>query len=176
MDEMSKSQRTLLLREYELHQQAIEKFDGHRLQIRNWAVVVVVATLTFAYTSDSPVTALIAMCGAVAFAVSEALHMAITLSVIQRATELEPLLAPDASVKALAAYRFGVSSAYRDRTTLLGAARLLMSRSRWHITFFYVALTLGAALSALIIVGTTSTSNETSVKPGPSTSQRSTAP
>ena len=42
--------------------------------------------------------------------------MAITLSVIQGATELEPRLAPDASVEALAAYRFGVSSAPQSRS------------------------------------------------------------
>ena len=145
------SQGALVLREFELHQQAIEKFDGLRLQIRNWSVAVVVAALSFAYGSDDPVVALVAVGAAAAFAVSEALYMAIALSVIDRANELEPLLAPDPSQEDLAAYRFGVSSAYRGRTSLTGAIRLLMSRSRWHISFFYLVLIVGGAVSALII-------------------------
>jgi hypothetical protein len=151
MSEPDEVQRSLALREYELHQQAIEKFDGHRLQTRNWAVVVVVGALAIAFGADSSGIALLGVAASGAFAISEALHMALTLSVIERATRLEPLLAPTPPGNSLAEYEFGVSNAYRHRTTLYGAVSLLFSRDRWHISFFYSALAVGAVVSAVII-------------------------
>lgn len=144
-------QRDLVLREYELHQKAIEKFDGHRFQIRNWSILIVVAIVTVAVQSDEPGVALIALVAAGVFAVAEAFHLALTLSVIDRATDLEELLVPGAPPEVLMAYHFGVSSAYAGNTTLLDAAKLLFMPGRWHITFFYIAMVGGAALSAVLL-------------------------
>lgn len=151
MDIPGESQVHLAMREYELHQQAIQKFDGHRLQTRNWAVVVITAALAIAFSSAAPAIAVLAVAATGAFAVSEALHMALTLSVIQRTEELEPLIRPTATPEQLSEYQFGVSSAYRERTSLSKAAKLLFSRNRWHISFFYLALAVAAAVSAVLI-------------------------
>jgi uncharacterized membrane protein len=102
------------LREYEYHRTGIDKFDGQRLQIRNWSITVSGALLAVAFSAKVVFIAYGSVLVALLFFFLEAIYMQIQHDVMQRSNHIETLINHHRRTGQLQEpYEFGVSYAYR---------------------------------------------------------------
>ena len=142
----------LLLREYELHRSAIDKYDGQRFQTRNWAVVVTGAIFSIAFATSRAELAVTAAPAILLFCFLEGVQMTIQVAIIRRTNILETIVNeyladPEDSIE----YTFGVSQGYHFILTTRAVIQVLRSRARFHVTSFYGLLLLMSLVGAVFV-------------------------
>ena len=141
----------LLLREHEHLQGVIDKFDGHRFQIRNWAITATGAVFAVSLSTNRPAVAAGGIVIVILFWIVEGIYMNTTSAVISRSNHLERIIAayrqdPDAPVD----YTFGLGETFLKGQFKLGdLVRVLFTISN-DLTAFYIGLVGITALGAAV--------------------------
>ena len=132
---------SLIFREYDLLQRAIDKFDGQRFQIRGWAITVAGVAFTVSLSVKQPLIAFLGVATTAFFAFLEVVYMHMEVDVIKRSNALESLIKehrrtgnePDG-------YVFGVSQAFAGAFSFRSVPVLIFSEGRIHVSAFYAGL------------------------------------
>jgi hypothetical protein len=100
----------LCLKEIELVQDQIARYDGNGLTIKSWCLTTCSALIAYAVVHRSALVAVIAMAAALAFAGTELVYRCIQIRFIARSMELERILDDGA----LETYRYRLPSSARN--------------------------------------------------------------
>ena len=142
----------LLLREHEHLQGVIDKFDGHRFQIRNWAITATGAVFAVSLSTNRPAVAAGGVVIVILFWIVEGIYVNTTAAVISRSNHLERIIAayrqdPDAPVD----YTFGLGETFlKGQFKFVDLLRILFRISKYDLTAFYLGLVAITALGAAV--------------------------
>lgn len=147
---------SLLLKDFDYLQRAIDKLDAQRFQIKNWAVTTAGGVLAIAFGTQLSTIALIGLVTTLFFGFLEVIYTAMQADVIARSNKLENLInsSRDSQVARLPDYTFGISQAFAGVISFRRTPRLIFSKGRIHLGMFYsglfFAVIAGAAGVALV--------------------------
>jgi hypothetical protein len=131
----------LCLKEIEVVQDNIARYDGNGLQIKNWCLTTSAALTAYAVKNHDPWVSIVSVAVVVAFGCTEAIYRKNQYRFIMRSRAIEAFLAGETAVP----YRFSV---HRAATMIdpKGEWRFVWSLPQF--TFFYAALIAGLMLVA----------------------------
>ena len=132
---------SLIFREYELLQRAIDKLDGQRFQIRGWAITVAGVAFTVSLSVKQPLIAFLGVFTTSFFAFLEVVYMQMEVDVIRRSNALEDLIKEHRRTgNEPPGYVFGVSQAFAGTFSFRSMPDMIFSKDRMHVGAFYAAL------------------------------------
>ena len=130
-------QKDLILKEIDIVQAEIARYDSNGLAIKNWCIVVWSALSAFGLSESNPVVILIAIFITALFAMVEFSYRLAQANFILRAKEIEDILAADN----LDTYKYSVSStAYRKIASYTPKAWIGTALNKPQFYLFYLGL------------------------------------
>lgn len=132
---------SLIFREYDLLQKAIDKLDGQRFQIRGWAITVAGIAFTVSLSVNQSLIAFLGVATTAFFAFLEVVYMHMEDDVIRRSNALEDLIKEHRwTGKEPIGYVFGIGQAFAGTFSFKSMPALIFSRDRLHVGAFYAGL------------------------------------
>jgi hypothetical protein len=130
-----------MMNEYKYLQAVIDKIDGQRFQIRNWAIIAAGALFTASLSAKIPLIAIGGVITTLFFAFLETIYMQMMSGVMERSKHLESLIENyRAKGEEPAEYIFGVGQAFSGSFSFKKIRPTIISRNRIHVTAFYTGL------------------------------------
>jgi hypothetical protein len=143
----------LVLKEYDYLQSAIDKIDGLRFQIRNWATAAAGALFTVSLSAKVPLAALAGFVTSVFFLFLELVYTQLVDGVVHRSNYLDELInAWRRTGKVPDDYIFGMKQAFLDDFSFRRIPATISIRKRTNVIAFYIGLLAVTAAAGLVVV------------------------
>jgi hypothetical protein len=146
-------QLTLIMKDYGYVQSAIDKIDGQRFQIRNWAIVSAGALFTVSLSARIPLIAFAGIATTAFFAFLEGIYQDMVVGVIHRSNKLDEFVNSYKNTGTVPdTYVFGMKQAFLETFSFHGMLTKVLKKDRIHVTAFYAGLLLVNAAGGLAVI------------------------